>query len=760
MRNATAMLGLLSAHFALAAPVVDRSVPAAVGTLSREDLEKLPVGRRLEDLLRTCPARTIPTVNVQPLGTQGGPPRPDINCVQPDDIKMIDVYRLHNRVRAEFGARPLVWDRRLALQAASYGPALEQFGRPVHASRVGRETSRENLLQALPGTPVDRMVGVWIAERRNFMPGTFPNVSRTGNWADVGHYTQMVWPATTSLGCAVHRGRQFDWLICRYSPPGNQDGRPIGYPPTRIAQSPVININNPPQGPLLQDVPDENGANGGGENQDGGAVVQDDGGTRERPRQDPGLAPPNEGVSRQTGNCSASVIARVKIIERRDPRNPHKKRRTKESHNLGHGFTEIVIPFGWDADVDWAADPNPEKTFPDPGTMTASWAIVGQGARRNATTTGDYGHLQQKLQDALAGKRGWDREWGLLNIDPPNRPTVQRHRIEATWDPVPPTDPDSCPTDHDFTVTFAGEIPPPAALDTRAFVTQAGRTGHTGTRPRTPFKSQTRAFHEARPQPFFRNGNVVVPIGIYWDLPEGCCAIRNAERKVIQFARAAIHGPNGRQGKGWGLDITPDEHKRATDRTPGDHNPTYTSNPGGNSERDVEPGSGGGTRPNARDGNDVEQWDAPGMPKDLFDRLHAAQGASIYRQQFLSLLVCKPPGRNRVANFLGGGKVCQIAVTTVRWDFPGQAGINDAANYRPPTITVSFDVRDGNCIDLSAFLQANGLLDAFRRPDKEARNLEILDEASYEQLKQDVESWERAPFAEGNVGIPDPPGGR
>ena len=134
---------------------------------------------------------------------------------------------LHNQVRTQAGSPPLQWDSELAAQAASYGPQLAQHGRPVHAPRAGREKSRENLLQALPGTPVDRMVGVWIAERRNFTPGIFPNVSRTGNWADVGHYTQMIWRTTTHVGCAVHRGGRFDWLICRYWPPGNQDGKPV-----------------------------------------------------------------------------------------------------------------------------------------------------------------------------------------------------------------------------------------------------------------------------------------------------------------------------------------------------------------------------------------------------------------------------------------------------------------------------------------------------------------------------------------------------
>jgi hypothetical protein len=138
---------------------------------------------------------------------------------------------MHNQVRAEAGVPPLQWHPQLAAQAAAYGPQLAQYGRPVHAPRQGRETSRENLMQALPGTPVSTMVNVWIAERRHFRPGTFPNVSRTGNWADVGHFTQMIWPTTTHLGCAVHRGGQFDWLICRYSPAGNKDGQSVGLAP-------------------------------------------------------------------------------------------------------------------------------------------------------------------------------------------------------------------------------------------------------------------------------------------------------------------------------------------------------------------------------------------------------------------------------------------------------------------------------------------------------------------------------------------------
>jgi hypothetical protein len=70
-------------------------------------------------------------------------------------------------------------------------------------------------------------VSTWTAERRFFRAGVFPDVSTTGNWLDVSHYTTMIWRATTRVGCAIHRTPDWEFLICRYSPPGNIDGRPV-----------------------------------------------------------------------------------------------------------------------------------------------------------------------------------------------------------------------------------------------------------------------------------------------------------------------------------------------------------------------------------------------------------------------------------------------------------------------------------------------------------------------------------------------------
>jgi hypothetical protein len=71
---------------------------------------------------------------------------------------------------------------------------------------------------------VHTMVGAWSSEKRMFFPGIFPNVSSTGNWVDIAHYTQMMWRTTQRLGCAIRSSARSDYLVCRYGPPGNRDG--------------------------------------------------------------------------------------------------------------------------------------------------------------------------------------------------------------------------------------------------------------------------------------------------------------------------------------------------------------------------------------------------------------------------------------------------------------------------------------------------------------------------------------------------------
>ena len=135
---------------------------------------------------------------------------------------------LHNRERAAVGAAPLAWDPALARSAAAYGPALERLGRLAHSAPDTRPGQGENLWMGTRGAyQLEDMAGGWAGERSLFRAGTFPDVSRSGHWSDVGHYTQMIWKGTTRMGCAVHTSRDWDFIVCRYSPPGNVVGQRV-----------------------------------------------------------------------------------------------------------------------------------------------------------------------------------------------------------------------------------------------------------------------------------------------------------------------------------------------------------------------------------------------------------------------------------------------------------------------------------------------------------------------------------------------------
>lgn len=137
---------------------------------------------------------------------------------------------VHNAVRAQAGVGPLSWDPALGQAAANYAMQMAFTNRFEHSDRSARRGIGENLWMGTRGAfGYEQMLRGWVSERSMFVPGVFPAVSRSGNWADVGHYTQMVWPTTTRVGCAVAANARTEYLVCRYSPAGNVDGRPVPY---------------------------------------------------------------------------------------------------------------------------------------------------------------------------------------------------------------------------------------------------------------------------------------------------------------------------------------------------------------------------------------------------------------------------------------------------------------------------------------------------------------------------------------------------
>jgi hypothetical protein len=132
----------------------------------------------------------------------------------------------HNRERSAQGIAALAWDPALAAEAAAWGGELAASGAFEHAPDSGDEDPQgENLWAGTRGAYApEEMVDGWIEEKRHFRPGRFPDNSRTGDFEDVGHYTQLMWRDTDRVGCALAAGAEEEVLVCRYRTAGNVVG--------------------------------------------------------------------------------------------------------------------------------------------------------------------------------------------------------------------------------------------------------------------------------------------------------------------------------------------------------------------------------------------------------------------------------------------------------------------------------------------------------------------------------------------------------
>jgi pathogenesis-related protein 1 len=134
------------------------------------------------------------------------------------DIRAITAY--HNKVRADVGVGPLQWSEDLARYAQQWADHLAATG--CNMAHRTQHRYGENLFQGTAGhyTAVDA-AKAWETEKKDYAGG----VLTEANWQPAGHYTQMVWRDTTTLGCGQSTCNQTLIVACNYAPPGNYIGR-------------------------------------------------------------------------------------------------------------------------------------------------------------------------------------------------------------------------------------------------------------------------------------------------------------------------------------------------------------------------------------------------------------------------------------------------------------------------------------------------------------------------------------------------------
>jgi hypothetical protein len=138
-----------------------------------------------------------------------------------DDTAFISaILQAHAGYRSSLQEPALTWSVSLAKDTKVWAQHLASINKMDHDMSVrGREG--ENLFVSTANSfSYPEMVGMWGNEQKSFKYGVFPDCT-TSRSAVVGHYTQMVWKNTQSVGCALASNGQSDFLVCRYLPAGN-----------------------------------------------------------------------------------------------------------------------------------------------------------------------------------------------------------------------------------------------------------------------------------------------------------------------------------------------------------------------------------------------------------------------------------------------------------------------------------------------------------------------------------------------------------
>ncbi|MDO8990841.1 MAG: CAP domain-containing protein [Sideroxyarcus sp.] len=154
--------------------------------------------------------------------------------LQAQDFDTSEMVAAHNRWRKNVGAPPLTYSAELANSAQAWANHLKQsnqckmrhsdpdakYGENLYwASAIEWSNGLREQQTVSPKTVVDS----WASERADYNYKT----NSCAKAKMCGHYTQVVWKSTRTVGCAVavcEDSREQVW-VCQYQPPGNWVGQ-------------------------------------------------------------------------------------------------------------------------------------------------------------------------------------------------------------------------------------------------------------------------------------------------------------------------------------------------------------------------------------------------------------------------------------------------------------------------------------------------------------------------------------------------------
>eukprot|EP00271_Cylindrocystis_brebissonii_P020596 TRINITY_DN688_c0_g2_i5.p1 TRINITY_DN688_c0_g2~~TRINITY_DN688_c0_g2_i5.p1 ORF type:complete len:213 (+),score=9.87 TRINITY_DN688_c0_g2_i5:599-1237(+) len=157
----------------------------------------------------------LPIINSSPNPTDSGSPEIDA-CLT-----------AHNDARAEVGVGPLAWDANVASTAQSWANTLGADNCGFYHG--GHDGLGQNLYKSSASASWADATQAWVSEKSLYTYSVFNAPSDSGcsgGWEKCGHYTQVIWKDTQTVGCGSYQCADGSTIVaCDYNPSGNFVGQ-------------------------------------------------------------------------------------------------------------------------------------------------------------------------------------------------------------------------------------------------------------------------------------------------------------------------------------------------------------------------------------------------------------------------------------------------------------------------------------------------------------------------------------------------------
>jgi uncharacterized protein YkwD len=163
-------------------------------------------------------------------GSSDGARAPDAGVPLDDEPAGLEgITAAHNAVRAGVGVGPMTWDPEVAAIAQAWANQCIDQEAPLGLidHNAGRsdgypEYVGENIYGSSGAASGTDAVALWASEAEDYDYAT-------NTCAGIcGHYTQVVWAASTKLGCGISSCPGLTYgnsVVCNYAPGGNYGGQ-------------------------------------------------------------------------------------------------------------------------------------------------------------------------------------------------------------------------------------------------------------------------------------------------------------------------------------------------------------------------------------------------------------------------------------------------------------------------------------------------------------------------------------------------------